>query len=162
MGAPPAAQEFACHRGIVPTLSVFAGLAVIELLVTHLVVALVWPRAAWWISATTLLLIVWLVRWIESFRRCPHNLTGDHLQLRMGSLRSLTLPLDNIAGIEPVTALAMARGPGVRNFVPVTMPNRLVRLRQPLPDRRRTSAIAVWLDDPAAFDSALAAALARA
>ena len=143
-------------------MSVFAGLAGIELLVTHLVVALVWPRAAWWISAATLLLIAWLVRWIVSFRRCPHVLTDDGLQLRMGSLRSLTLPLGAIDAIEPVIALAAARAPGVRNFVPVVMPNRLVRLRDPLPGGRRTSAIAVRLDDPAAFDSALSTALARA
>lgn len=155
MTVPGDVQSFDCHRGIVPSLGFFVVLAVAELLVVHLVLSLTWPRAAWIVSGITLAGVIWLIAWVRSFRRCPHVLTDDSLVLRMGSLVSITVRRADIEHIEPVTSLAAVKAPGVRNLVPVAMPNRLVVLRRPIADRRGTRAVAIRLDDPAAFDRAL-------
>ena len=150
---------FANHRGVQPLLWAMAGLALLELAVVHLFLALKWPRLAWPVSLVTLAGVVWLVRWIVSWKHCPHELDGAALRLRMGSLRTIVVPICAIASVEPVTAAATARAPGVRNLVPMALPNRLIRLHEPLPGKRRTTALAFRLDDPAAFDAALSGRL---
>ncbi len=149
---------FANHRGVVPMLAALAGLATLELCVVHLFVALKWPRVGWPLTVASAMSIVWLIGWIGSWRRLPHELDGDLLMLRMGSLRSIRVPLASIARISKDVSRADLKQRGTRNLVPVAFPNRLIVLREPLPGRRRTTRIAVRLDDPGAFDAALAAA----
>lgn len=149
---------FANHRGVVPMLAAFAGLATLELLLVHLFVALKWPRIGWPLTVVSAISLVWLIAWIRSWRRMPHELDGNLLILRMGSLRSMSLPLAAIEGISTKVSRDILKQPGTRNLVPVAFPNRLILLREPLPDRRRTIRVAVRVDDPASFDAALSAA----
>lgn len=151
-----AATTFANHRGVVPMLWVFAGLAVLEMLAVHLFVALKWPAIGWPLTILSGLSIIWLVGWIRSWSRLPHELLPDRLRLHMGSLRSIDVPLAQIAAIEAAPSLDRIREVRARKLVPLAHPNRLILLSVPLPDRRGTRAIAILVDDPASFDQALA------
>lgn len=152
---------FANHRGVVPMLWAFFGLATLEFVVVHLFVALRWPWIGWPLSIASALAIVWLVGWIRSWPRLPHVLVGDRLVLHMGSLRSVEVPLNQIDHVEAEPSLARIAELKARKLVVLAHPNRLLVLSRPLPDRRHTGAVAIRLDDPAAFDTALAAALGQ-
>jgi hypothetical protein len=153
-----AAETFSGHRGIAPMLWVFASLATIELVVVHLFVALKWPAAAWGLTIVTASSIAWLVRYITSYKRCPHRLESDALCLRMGSLRSIVIPVAHVAGVLSSWPSGAEKAVGSINLVPIAFPNRLVDLDPPMAGRRGPlSTIAIRLDDPAAFDAALAA-----
>lgn len=150
------ATTFANHRGVAPLLWAFFALACMEMLAMHLFVALKWPGVAWPLTAVTALSIVWLVRWIGSWPRLPHELRGDVLTLHMGSLRHYAVPVASIAGVRTAVSNDVLKAPGTVSLVPVAFPNRIVDLTAPLPGRRRVQHIAIRLDDPAAFDAAMA------
>jgi hypothetical protein len=153
-----AAETFSGHRGIAPMLWVFASLATTELVVVHLFVALKWPAAAWGLTIVTALSIAWLVRYITSYKRCPHRLESDALCLRMGSMRSIVIPIAQVAGVRTHWASGAEKAAGSVNLVPIAFPNRLVDIDPPIAGRRGPlSTIAIRLDDPAAFDASLAA-----
>jgi hypothetical protein len=155
---PAAAETFSGHRGIAPMLWVFASLAVIEMLVVHLFVSLKWPAAAWGLTLATLLALAWLVRFITSFKRCPHSVDGERLHLRMGSLRTISVPLSHVAAVRTQWPSGAEKAPGSVNFVPVAFPNRLVDLDPPIAGRRGPlSTVAIRLDEPERFDAALVA-----
>lgn len=156
MTAP--AETFSGHRGIAPMLWVFASLASIELIIVHLLVSLKWPAAAWALTLMTLASLVWLVRFITSFKRCPHNIDGGRLHLRMGSLRTISVPLSHVAAVRSQWPSGDEKVPGSVNLVPVAFPNRLVDLDPPIAGRRGPlSSVAIRLDEPERFDAALAA-----
>ncbi len=152
------AETFSGHRGITPMLWAFAALATIELLVVHLFVSLKWPALAWILSVLTLLSIAWLVRFIISFKRCPHMIDTEKLRLRMGSLRTLDVPLAHVVEIHSHWPSGTEKSPGTANLVPIAFPNRIIGLHPPIAGRRGPiSAVAIRVDDPQAFDVALAA-----
>ena len=153
-----AAETFSGHRGITPMLWAFAALATIELLVVHLFVSLKWPAVAWILTAVTLLSIVWLVRFITSFKRCPHALEAERLHLRMGSLRSIEVPLAHVVAVRSHWPSGAEKEPTTANLVPMAFPNRIIDIDPPLAGRRGPlSAVAIRVDDPEGFDAALAA-----
>jgi len=154
-GAP---ETFSGHRGITPMLWAFAALATIELLVVHLFVSLKWPAIAWALSMITILSIAWLVRFIMSFKRCPHALDADRLHLRMGSLRTIVVPIAHIVALRSHWPSGAEKEATCANLVPIAFPNRLVEINPSVAGRRGSlSAVAIRVDDPAAFDVALAA-----
>jgi hypothetical protein len=139
-----------------PPLWVFTSLAIVELLVVHLILALRWPWLAWPLTAVSVLGVAWLVGTIRSFKRMPHQLAGDELRLHAGRLRSLAVPLAQVAGVRGVVDGAEVKARDTANFGLISYPNRIVDLAAPLPFGRRTvQRIALALDDPAAFDLAL-------
>jgi hypothetical protein len=156
------ALTFANHRGVVPMLWAFVVLASCELVGAHLLLGLWSAKVAWVASGLTLLTEIWLVRWVLSWKRLPHELSDDRLRLHMGSLRHIDVPLAAIAGISGAVPSALLKARDTCNLVPVAYPNRLIELRAPLTDRRGTRRIAVRVDDPAAFDAALQPTLAKA
>lgn len=149
------ARTFANHRGVVPMLWAFVVLAGCELVGAHLLLGLWSAKVAWVASGLTLLTLIWLVRWVLSWKRLPHELRHDRLRLHMGSLRHVEVPLAAIAGIGGDVPSALLKARDTCNLVPIAYPNRLIELRAPLADRRRTRRIAIRVDDPAAFDAAL-------
>jgi hypothetical protein len=154
---PGSAETFSGHRGIAPMLWVFASLASIELIVVHLFVSLKWPAAAWALTLMTLASLIWLVRFITSFKRCPHSLDGERLNLRMGSLRTISVPLEHVAAVRTQWPSGAEKAPGSVNLVPVAYPNRLVDLDPPITGRRGPlSTVAIRLDELDRFDAALA------
>jgi len=148
-------HTFANHRGVVPMLWVFVALAGCELIGAHLLLALWSPRAAWVLSGLTLLSVIWLLRWIASWKRHPHELTAECLRLHMGSLRHVEVPLAAIAGVSGELAPGILKARDTLNLVPIAHPNRIIALRVPLETGRTRHRIAVRLDDPVAFDAAI-------
>ena len=136
---------------------VLAALATIEMLVVHLFVSLKWPATAWVLTLVTALSILWLQRFITSFKRCPHTLEGDTLRLRFGSLRTIDVPLGQIWRVRRHWEIGAERAVGTANLVPIAFPNRLIDIEPPLAGKRRPlSLVAIKLDEPEAFDAALA------
>ena len=134
----------------------FTSLAVTELLVVHLFLALKWPWLAWPLSATSLLGIGWLVGTIRSLQQRPHELVDGELQLHAGRLRSLAMPLANVAAVRGVADGAEVKARDTANFGLISYPNRVIELAEPLAFRGKTvRRVALALDDPAAFDLAM-------
>lgn len=144
---------FAYHRGIAPMMWAFASLAIIELVVVHFVVAMHWPSIGWPLTILSATGLVWLIAWIRSFAKRPHRLEGGVLHLYCGSLRHLGVPLENVARVESQWQAGAMRAPGAINLALIAHPNRVLHLEQPC-GRLRT--IFLRLDDPVAFDAALA------
>jgi hypothetical protein len=135
---------------------VFVGLGGVELVVVHLLVALLWSRtAALVLSLVTLVSLVWLVRVIASMKRLPVQLGERELVMRVGTLRSVTVPLQQIVGLREGWTGDDLKRRDVLNLALIAYPNVLVNLRTPLPWRSGVRAIAHRLDDPAAFARAL-------
>ncbi len=154
------AQEFAYHRSVAPMMWVLVAIASIELLVTHLVVALlVGGTVALILSGLTLAAVVWLVSVIASMRRRPVLLDDRTLTMRAGAIKQVAVPLANVAGLRENWSAETLKDPSVRNLALISYPNVLVDLKAPLGDRRGTCAIAHRLDDPEGFAQALTARL---
>ena len=149
-------RRFANHRGVVPMLWAFFALAVAEMLAVHLFVVLKWPGLAWPLTGLTALSLVWLIGWIRSWARLPYVLVDGQLHLHMGSLRHVTVPVAQVARVVRQVDAARLAQPGTRKLVPLAFPNRIIELTEPLQGRRAIRALAIRLDDPADFDSALA------
>ena len=132
------------------------ALATIELLVVHLVVLSHWHRAAWPLTAITGLSLLWIIRWVLSFRSLPHRLTERALILNLGSLRSVTVPLSSIAAVHDQWDAAVLRDKSTLSLSPIAYPNRMIEIDPPVVTKRRAlSRVAFRVDDPAAFDAAM-------
>lgn len=157
-----APDAFAYHRSVAPMMWVLVAIASVELMVTHLLIAMLVGRtAALILSALTAAGVIWLVAVIASMRRLPVLLDDESLTLRVGSFRSVVVPVSDIAGLREGWDAAALKRPGVRNLALISYPNVVIDLRRPLPDRRATRTIAHRLDDPEAFARALTARLTR-
>lgn len=148
-------QVFANHAGVTPMLWVLTGLATLETFAVHLFVALKWPWIGWPLTMLSAASVAWLVSWIRSWRRLPHTLADGVLTLHMGSLRQLAIRLCDIRLVSATVNDTIVKARTCRNLVPVAYPNRVIFLRTPLVGKRQVDAIAIRLDDPAAFDAAL-------
>lgn len=139
---------------------VFVGLASIELLVVHLLIAH-WSRtAALILSALTLGSIVWLISVIRSFRRLPVLITQDALVMRIGTLKTVAVPLADIAGLREHWDGGSLKQPGVLKLSLIAYPNVMVDLHAPRDGSRKATTLAHRLDDAQSFATALQRALA--
>ena len=152
------ATTFAGSRADTPMLWALAALATLETLVVHLFVWLKWPTVAWVLTVVSVAFLIWLVRMIGSLKRLPHSIEGDRLVLRLGSLRTVAVPIAQIAGVRSNWDSGGTRAHGVTNLVLIAASNRIVDIAPPIAGRRGPShAVAISVDDPVAFDAALAA-----
>jgi hypothetical protein len=149
-------QSFAYHCTVAPMIWAFAALAVCEMLVVHLFVTLRWPAIGWTLFALSAVSVVWLVLCIRSFRRLPHSLSTEQLQLRTGSLGVVEVPLSAIESVSTHWASGEHKGHGSANVVPLAYPNRMLRLSAPIKTRKGVcDRIAFRVDDGAPFDAAM-------
>lgn len=156
MTVPPPPVTFSYHRAVAPLLWIFVAVASVELVTVHLLVALLWSRAAAAIlSLLTLGSILWLVSVILSMRRLPVVLAEGMLTMRVGTLKGAVVPLASIAGLRGHWDAAVLKDRSVLNLALIAWPNVVVDLKLPLPGRRGVRSIAHRLDDPAAFAAAL-------
>jgi hypothetical protein len=71
----------------------------------------------------------------------------------------LAIPLDTIEAVLTSWGPGGHQAPGTRNLVPIAHPNRMILLRGPMAGRRGpVTRVAFRVDDPAAFDRAMAEA----
>lgn len=148
-------MDFAYHRSLAPTMWVFFGLAVIELLVVHLLLGLWRPRVAIIVSIVSASGLLWIAMLIRSFRRLPVRIADGRLVMRAGTLRGVSVPLDQVAGLRASWDAAAVKDRSMLNLALIAWPNVVVDLTSPLPGRRAVTAIAHRLDDPDAFAAAV-------
>ena len=146
-------ERFSYHRSVAPILWAFVALASLELVVVHLLVALLWSRiAALAVSIVTLASVGWLVSTIASMKRLPVTLDGRTLVMRVGTLRTIVVPVHDVAGLRTSWDPMVLKAPGVRNLALIAYPNILVDLAAPVGG---VVAIAHRLDDPTGFAAAI-------
>ena len=132
---------------------VFLALAGIELVVGHLLLALLLGRiAAIVITLLTVASLVWFIGVIASMKRLPVTLDRQVLVLRIGTLRSVTVPVGDIADVRLHWEPGVLKQPGVLKLSLLAYPNVLIDLCRPI---GRTTAVAHRLDDPAGFAAAV-------
>lgn len=136
---------------------VLVALSAFELVVIHLLLAMWWPVATIIVSLATLGGMAWLIDTILSFDRKPVLIDDEDVVLRVGALRSVTVPRGMIAGVrlDGWSAEEVKRR-STLNLALVAWPNVAVDLRAPLPGRRGIVTIVHRLDDPHGFAAALA------
>jgi hypothetical protein len=139
---------------------VLVALAVAELLVVHLLVALLWSRAiALVLTLLTLAAIAGLVAFVRSFRRLPVLVDGERVVMRVGFKPPVEVAMAQVAAVRTDFSAADTKAAGVVNLALLAFPNVLVELRSPVvrgQRKRPVRAIAHRLDDPAGFRAALA------
>lgn len=152
-------MEFAYHRSLGPMIGVLLGIAIVEMLVVHLVVvALFGWTAAIVVGVLDLSLVVTLAGLLRSFRRLPVTIADGVLTMRAGVLKSVAVPVGQVAGLRLNWDAAALRDRGVLNLALASWPNIVVDLTAPIPGRRRpVHAVAHCLDDPAGFAAAIEA-----
>lgn len=153
---------FAYHRALAPMLWAFMALASLELFVVHFLISIWSVRLALLLSALTVTTIFWLALLIRSFRRLPVLLDEDGLLMRSGSLISVPVPLQQVAGVRGHFPSEALKSRAVLNLAMLSYPNVIVDLREPIRRGRRSIGhVAHRLDDPAGFIAALNARFAR-
>lgn len=152
---------FTYHRALAPMLWAFVALGVMELLLVHLLLALLSsPIAALVASLLTLATLVWLILFIRSLKRLPVTLDETGLVLRTGTLLEIRVALDNVAGLRISWPASLPDDRAVLNLALINQPNVMVDLKRPVPGRRGrlVASVAHRLDDPTGFAAALEAA----
>jgi hypothetical protein len=141
-------------------IGVLLGIAVVEMLVVHLVIV----AAVGWIAAIVVgiidvAVIAYLALLLQSFKRMPVTLSADVLTMRTGFLKSVVVPVAQIAGCRRNWDADALKQESVVSLALIGWPNVWLELDLPVPRRRGKpiSAIAHKLDDPVAFHAAIAA-----
>ena len=147
--------RFDYHRAVAPLVWMLVACGMVELVVTHALIAFWNTTVALVLSVLTLGSLGWLVRGLLLMKRRPVLLGDGHLVMQVGSIRRVDVPVAAIVGVRTsIDAIALKRR-SVLNLALLAYPNVVVDLGAPLPGRRGIVAIAHRLDDPAAFASAL-------
>lgn len=139
-------------------LGLLLGIALAETFTVHIVAMAVWGwRVALVLLAIDISAVVALVQLLRSFRRLPVLIEGDRLTMRAGSLKAITIDIDQIAGLRAHwDADAVRRRNGTLNLALIAWPNVMIDLKAPRGTGwRSVAAVAHRLDDPEAFRAAL-------
>ena len=151
-------KTFAYHRSLSPMMWALVALGTIELMAVHLLVSLRWPVVAWPLTVLSVAGIAWMVVLIRSFERMPHTLSRDVLTLRAGRLRNYVVQRSEIAGVRSSWATGEHSETDTANLALIAHPHRIIDLKTPMIGKRGLiRRIAIALDDPGAFDTALRA-----
>lgn len=158
MQEEPGAVAFSYSRALAPLMWAFACIVAVELLVVHLLVAVLWSQiAAWILSALSFATLVWAVLLIRSFERLPVLVDAGGVTMRVGTLKSVRVPADRIAGVRTSWPGEALKRRGLLNLAMINYPNVLIEIDPPLSSgRRAVPAVAHRLDDPAGFAAAVA------
>lgn len=149
-------MSFTYHRAVAPLFWVFICLASVELVVTHLLVAMWRPGLALVLSVMSLSGLVWLIGVVRSFRRLPVLIEDDRLVMRVGKLWRVDVPRDQVAGLRGSWDATTLKERGTLKLSLLAYPNVVIDLDPPLHGRRGPlRRVAHRLDEPAAFALAL-------
>ncbi|NYT39917.1 hypothetical protein HZY97_04055 [Sphingomonas sp. R-74633] len=152
-------SEHPYHRSLAPMMWVFAGIAGLELVIVHFLLALWDWRVALAVTLVSLAGVTWLVRAIRSFRTMPVTLDSEQVAFRAGHIAALEVPVASVSAVRTQWAGPEVKRRDVLNLGLIAYPNVLVELSEPVQRRRRAiRAVAHRFDDPAAFIAALEAA----
>jgi len=147
---------FHYHRSLIPMMAVFVAFLLVEAVALHLLLGLWWPALSVALCVVSLLVLAWLLVLIRSFRRLPVILEDEDLVWRCGTLRGLTVPVSQIAGVRAKWTLALVRDRETLNCALIAWPNVVLDLTEPvMMGHRRISRLVHRLDDQEAFIAAL-------
>lgn len=147
---------FHYHRSLIPMMAVFVAFLLVEAVAFHLLLGLWCPALSAALSIVSVAALVWLLLLIRSFRCLPVVLNDAELIWRCGTLRGVTVPLSQIAGVRTRWDLALVRDRETLNCALIAWPNVVLDLAEPvMRGRRRISRLAHRLDDHEAFIAAL-------
>lgn len=139
-------------------IGVIAFLLVVETIVVHVVLAMVWsPIAAWVATAGSAYMLLWLIGDAQAIRLHPVSVRGENLRVNVGVRWRAAIPLSSIASVTEIHAVPE----GALNLALIE-PTVLVTLREPvvvrglLGRRRKADRLALTIDDPKAFAAAVA------
>jgi hypothetical protein len=158
---PAGARAFAYHRTLRPIFWTLVFVSVMEIGLTHLLVALAAPKAAWLVIALSEFGLVYLLGMGNALARRPILLTDTHLHIRTGLLIEARLPLDRIVAVRQVLDAGDLRRPGFLKASLLAYPNVLVELTEPtavtvaFKPTRQVTTLGLHPDDAAAFVAAL-------
>lgn len=130
---------------------VLFALSLLELVVVHIFVALKWPVIGWTLTTISALGAIWLVWWILSLKRLPHELCDRVLTLRLGTMKTVTVALDNVSAISSAWEPGALDKKGNINLAAIAHPNRCLELKEPI--EKGKTRVFFRLDDAAAFDA---------
>lgn len=132
------------------------AIACVELVVTHLLVALWRPWVAVALSAVSLPGVIWLMLLARSLKRSPVLIEDDRLVMRVGTLKRIDIARANVRGLrEGWDAGTFRRGDAVKLSL-LAWPNVMVDLSEPVPGwRGPVRAVAHRLDEPERFTAAV-------
>jgi hypothetical protein len=122
----------------------------------HVLIARWSPSAAWAASALGIYGVAWLLGDLRALQLRGVTVSGGLLRIRIGVRREADVPLSSISAIEQGGA------PGADRLAVLGAPTLTLRLREPVEVRslfgkaRRATALALQIDDPAAFRALLA------
>jgi hypothetical protein len=155
----PAPHTFSMRRTSWLAMAAMLGLLlVVESVAVHLLLARWSAVAAWLATASSAYALLWLCADAQAIRLYPHAIVADTLHLRLGVRWRAAIPLGDIASVEPIHAV-----PSDAHDLTLLDPSVLVRLHRPteltglLGRRRRTTALAVTVDDAERFVDSLRA-----
>lgn len=163
--APAGTRAFTSHRR--GTTGVFVALlaaTAVEAAPVHLLVRVWSPRAAWTLTALSVLAMVWLLGLLRSIQLRPTLLRADALVVRCGLRWTVQIPLDAIARVERARGpLPPKRDSRLLRATLAAQPDLLLTLRRPVLARgmygtsREVTAVAFAVDDRAGLAAALPA-----
>ncbi len=167
---PPAHTEgiaFTYHRrsGSVALLGALLGIAAVETIVVHLLVARWNATVAWILTAVGVYGIVWLLGFLQSVRLRPILVTREALHLRIGVLWSARIPLGRIAAITRIQGSAPDRRASDYLYAAVLAePQLLIELTESIEvhgpfgyTKRDVRRIGLGVDDPASLEAEIKA-----
>lgn len=148
-------QPFSYHRAVGPMMWVLVALMAIEMLVLHALLAFWLPMTAMVLTVATLAFIAWMVHAIRSLRRRPVLVDDERVLMRVGVIREVAVPIEDIAAVGGELSRAEL-GRDVLNLALIAHPNLHLRLCRPITRGRRViTAVAHRVDDPGAFTAAV-------
>ena len=148
---------FSYSRALAPPMWAFACIMAVELVVVHLLASALWSTTvAVILSLVSLAALVWTILFIRSLKRLPVIVGAREVVMRLGSLKSVSVPVPHIAGIRTAWSGEALKQRGVLNLALINYPNVMLDLDPPLATGKRSlTAIAHRLDDPSGFAAAI-------
>jgi hypothetical protein len=165
----PAAPGFSVYRrsGWDTILICILVLLAAESIGVHLLIQTWSVRAAWVVTLLDLYGAIWLLGDYHAMRLRPITIDESTLHVRFGFRWSISIPLQNIAAIEPVRSESDWKRKDVLKVALLDEPRLLVRLNAPATAiglagiRKTINAVALLPDDLEEFEEALRAAVGQ-
>jgi len=162
---PPDATAFSYHRqnAYAAILWTLFAVSAVELVVVHLLLRATAPAIATIVLALSIFGAVWLLGFVRAVILRPIYVTADAVAIRSGVQWSVDIPRRAIERVDiGRVAAPPKRTVNYLRAVPMGRPNVLIALREPMPARgaygtaRTVNTVSLVLDDPGAFQRALA------
>jgi hypothetical protein len=155
------ARAFSYRNSIAPMMWMLIGISIVEALAVHFLLWLWSPLVAGILTLLTLGFVAWLVRLLLSFKRLPVLVGAQGVTMRVGTLRCVHVPVEQLDTLRRNFAEHDLKQPDVLNLALLAYPNVLLDIHPPLIGKRRPiGTVAHRIDDHAGFAAAVDALLA--